>query len=297
MINASSIAKALSVLEKERVDVVFLDIEAMPKQEIDLVNYIKSCSPRSEIIILCTINELEEATRALRNGASFYLVKPVKAADIKTIVGKLGAKVDRQEEYRALEQRILSDLMSGSPAMEKILKLAVKIAPTTSTVLIGGESGTGKEFFARIIHRMSKRIDGEFVAMNCGGVPETLFESELFGYKKGAFTGADRDKPGLVEEAHLGTLFLDEVGDLSPVGAGKAAALFTGTDVSPRRRHHAAFGQCPHFGRHQSRPCQAHRRKPVPRGPVLPPERFLPAFAAFTGKERNAAEPGQAFRP
>jgi len=216
VINASSIAKALSVLEKERVDVVFLDIEAMPKQEIDLVNYIKSCSPRSEIIILCTINELEEATRALRNGASFYLVKPVKAADIKTIVGKLGAKVDRQEEYRALEQRILSDLMSGSPAMEKILKLAVKIAPTTSTVLIGGESGTGKEFFARIIHRMSKRADGEFVAMNCGGVPETLFESELFGYKKGAFTGADRDKPGLVEEAHLGTLFLDEVGDLSP---------------------------------------------------------------------------------
>jgi two-component system nitrogen regulation response regulator GlnG/two-component system response regulator HydG len=216
VINALSIAKALAVIEKEKIDVVFLDIEAMPKQEIDLVNYIKSCSPRSEIIILCTIGELEEATKALRNGASFYLVKPVKAADIKTIVGKLGAKVDRQEEYRALEQRILSDLMSGSPAMEKILKLAVKIAPTTSTVLIGGETGTGKEFFARIIHRMSKRTDGEFVAMNCGGVPETLFESELFGYKKGAFTGADRDKTGLVEEAHLGTLFLDEVGELSP---------------------------------------------------------------------------------
>jgi two-component system nitrogen regulation response regulator GlnG/two-component system response regulator HydG len=183
--------------------------------------YLKTSSPRSEIIILATINELEEATKALRNGASFYLIKPVKAADIKTILDKLGAKVDRQEEYLALEQRVLSDLMSGSPAMEKLLKLAVKIAPTTSTVLIGGESGTGKEFFARIIHRTSKRIDGQFVAMNCGSVPDTLFESELFGYKKGAFTGADRDKPGLVEEAHLGTLFLDEVGELSPAAQVK----------------------------------------------------------------------------
>ena len=215
-INASSITKALSVLEKEKIDFVFLDIEAMPKQEIDLVNYLKTSSPNTEIIILATINELEEATKALRNGASFYLIKPVKAADIKTILDKLSTKVDRQEEYLVLEQRVLSDLMSGSPAMEKLLKLAVKIAPTTSTVLIGGESGTGKEFFARIIHRMSKRIDGQFVAMNCGSVPDTLFESELFGYKKGAFTGADRDKPGLVEEAHLGTLFLDEVGELSP---------------------------------------------------------------------------------
>jgi two-component system nitrogen regulation response regulator GlnG/two-component system response regulator HydG len=220
-INASSIAKALSVLEKEKIDFVFLDIEAMPKQEIDLVNYLKTSSPNSEIIIFATINELEEATKALRNGASFYLIKPVKAADIKTILDKLSAKVDRQQEYLALEQRVLLDLMSGNPAMEKLLKLAVKIAPTTSTVLIGGESGTGKEFFARIIHRMSKRIDGQFVAMNCGSVPDTLFESELFGHKKGSFTGADRDKPGLVEEAHLGTLFLDEVGELSPAAQVK----------------------------------------------------------------------------
>ena len=220
-INASSISKALSVLEKEKIDFVFLDIEAMPKQEIDLVNYLKTSSPNSEIIILATINELEEATKALRNGASFYLIKPVKAADIKTILDKLSAKVDRQQEYLALEQRVLLDLMSGNPAMEKLLKLAVKIAPTTSTVLIGGESGTGKEFFARIIHRMSKRIDGQFVAMNCGSVPDTLFESELFGHKKGSFTGADRDKPGLVEEAHLGTLFLDEIGELSPAAQVK----------------------------------------------------------------------------
>ena len=100
--------------------------------------------------------------------------------------------------------------------MQKVLRFAMKIAPTASTVLIGGETGTGKEFFARIIHRMSQRPEGRFVPMNCGAIPDTLFESELFGHKKGSFTGADRDKAGLVEEAHLGTLFLDEVGELSP---------------------------------------------------------------------------------
>jgi len=114
-----------------------------------------------------------------------------------------------------LEERILDDLMADSPAMKKVLRVAMKIAPTSSTVLIGGESGTGKEFFARIIHRHSLCGEGRFVAVNCGAIPDTLFESEFFGYKKGAFTGADRDKPGLVEEAHGGTLFLDEVGELS----------------------------------------------------------------------------------
>jgi len=215
-IHAPTVSNVVSILEKEKFDVVFLDIESMPQQEIDLVNYIKTKSPSTEIIILTTINELIEATKALKNGALFYLVKPVKTTDVAALLNKLSIKSDYQEEYIAMEQRILNDLMAGSSSMQKLLKLSLKIAPTSSTVLLGGESGTGKEFFARIIHRMSKRIDGKFIAMNCGGVPDTLFESELFGYKKGAFTGADRDKAGLVEEAHLGTLFLDEVGELSP---------------------------------------------------------------------------------
>jgi transcriptional regulator with PAS, ATPase and Fis domain len=114
-----------------------------------------------------------------------------------------------------LEERFLDDLMAQSPSMKKVLRVAMKIAPTSSTVLIGGESGTGKEFIARIIHRHSQCGGGHFVAVNCGAVPDTLFESEFFGHRKGAFTGADRDKAGLVEEAHGGTLFLDEVGELS----------------------------------------------------------------------------------
>jgi DNA-binding NtrC family response regulator len=221
VLEARSPSQALSLLEREKIDIVFLDIEAMPAQEMDLVHYIKTRSPHSEIVILATMNDLDAATKALRNGASFYLMKPVRPADIKAAVDKLSAKVDNFEEYRELEQRLLTDLMAGSPAMQKLLKLAIKIAPTSSTVLLTGESGTGKEFFARIVHHMSHRTDGKFVPVNCGAIPDTLFESELFGHVKGSFTGADRDRVGLVEEAHMGTLFLDEVGELSPAAQVK----------------------------------------------------------------------------
>ncbi len=215
LLSAQSPSQALSLLEREKIDIVFLDIEAMPAQEMDLVHYIKTRSPHAEVVVLATMNDLDAATRALRNGASFYLMKPVRPADLKAAADKLSAKVDNLQEYRELEQRLLADLMAGSPSMQKLLKLAMKIAPTSSTVLISGESGTGKEFFARIIHHMSRRTDGKFVAVNCGAIPDTLFESEMFGHVKGSFTGADRDRVGLVEEAHLGTLFLDEVGELS----------------------------------------------------------------------------------
>jgi transcriptional regulator with PAS, ATPase and Fis domain len=180
------------------------------------VSYIRTKHPQTEIVVLATAALLDEATGAMRNGAAFYLIKPVPVTDLMVVLDKLAARIDRQQEYFELEQRVLADLMAGSSAMQKALKLAIKVAPTSSTILLGGESGSGKEFFARIIHRMSGRNDGHFVAMNCGAVPDTLFESELFGHRKGSFTGADRDKPGLVEEAHLGTLFLDEVGELSP---------------------------------------------------------------------------------
>jgi len=212
---AASQADALAVIEKQPVEIVFLDIERMPVIEMDIVNYLRT-RRQAEIVVLTTIDEIEEATNALKNGAAFYLVKPIKFTDLKSVLDKLSVRIDRSREVVALEQRFLTDLMAGSPAMEKVLKFAMKIAPTASTVLISGESGTGKEFFARIIHRMSQRPDGRFVPMNCGAIQDTLFESELFGHRKGSFTGADRDKAGLVEEAHLGTLFLDEVGELSP---------------------------------------------------------------------------------
>jgi two-component system nitrogen regulation response regulator GlnG/two-component system response regulator HydG len=211
---AATPAEALPLIEKYQITVAFIDQESIIHSEMDIVSYLNT-SHGVEIIILTTINGLDEATNALKNGAAFYLVKPVKPADLKSVIEKLSLRATSRENSREIEQRFLSDLMAGSALMQKLLKFAMKIAPTPSTVLIGGESGTGKEFFAKIIHRMSKRSDGRFVAVNCGAIPDTLFESELFGHKKGSFTGADRDKAGIVEEAHMGTLFLDEVGELS----------------------------------------------------------------------------------
>ncbi|MBN1604566.1 MAG: sigma-54-dependent Fis family transcriptional regulator [Chitinispirillaceae bacterium] len=211
---ATTPAEALPLIEKHQITVAFIDQESIIHSEMDIVSYLNA-SHGVEVIILATINGLDEATKALKNGAAFYLVKPVKPADLKSVIDKLSLRATSRENSREIEQRFLSDLMAGSPLMQKLLKFSMKIAPTPSTVLIGGESGTGKEFFAKIIHRMSRRSDGRFVAVNCGAIPDTLFESELFGHKKGSFTGADRDRAGIVEEAHMGTLFLDEVGELS----------------------------------------------------------------------------------
>lgn len=216
-----STGEAIALLGRENADIILLDLEKLSAQEMDLVHYARSRPGKTEIIVLTTVRELEEARNAVRAGAAFYLVKPVEFRDLKQVLDKVVRRMEEDATRAALEQRILQDLMSGSQSMEKVLALSLKIAPTDSTVLIGGESGTGKEFFARIIYRMSRRHDGPFVAMNCGAIPDSLFESELFGHAKGSFTGADRERVGLVEEAHLGTLFLDEVGELSPAAQVK----------------------------------------------------------------------------
>ena len=218
---AYSRAQALRLFNDIRPVLVLFDMENMPAEELDIVNFIKSAAPDTEIVVLVPMEGLDEARGALRAGASFYLVKPVPFIDLRRLLDKLARRSVQESKHREIEHQFLGTLMAGSPAMEKLLKLAIKIAPTTSTVLIGGESGTGKEFFARIIHRMSRRPEESFIAANCGAIPDTLFESEFFGHRKGAFTGADRDRRGLVDEAHRGTLFLDEVGELSPAAQVK----------------------------------------------------------------------------
>ena len=219
--------EALDRLEEEIVDVVITDLAMPVMSGTELVGELQTLSDPPPVIVV-TAHGSKEAGRELVNrmGAYDYLSKPFQPDD-------LILKIERAVEMRAMREvnRVLSGqlkdtvtldaLVGGSPAMQNIFKLVLKIARSNATVLIRGESGTGKELIAHAIHHRSRRADGTFYAINCAAIPETLLESELFGYERGAFTGADRRKIGLFESASGSTLFLDEIGDLSLPLQGK----------------------------------------------------------------------------
>ncbi|MDY6370499.1 MAG: sigma-54 dependent transcriptional regulator, partial [Fibrobacter sp.] len=184
-------------------------------KDVDVISFLKSHNPEAEVVILCEQSAAKDAEKALSHGAASYLVKPVEVRTLEDVAKKYLQGLEHSSDYRELQNHLLENLLGNTPEMQKILRLLRKVAPTTSSVLITGESGSGKEFLARIVHRLSKRANEPFVAVNCSAIPENLVESELFGSKKGSFTGATADKKGLFEEANGGTLFLDEIGELS----------------------------------------------------------------------------------
>ena len=194
------------------ISVAFLNSDFLWVAEMDTVSYLKDHNPGVEIFVLYEPKKTAEVSLARNTGN--YLIKPVDTATVESIVRKALQKRINNKNYRLMESQVLEELFGSTPEMKKILKTIYKIAPTASTVLITGESGTGKEFASNIIHRLSKRAEEPFLAVNCGAIPENLVESELFGSRRGAFTGA-MNKKGLFEEADGGTLFLDEVAELS----------------------------------------------------------------------------------
>lgn len=211
---------AVKALEKASFDVAILDIRMPGMTGIEVLEKLKAQSPLTEVVMLTGHASLETAVDALRFGAFDYLTKPCKLAELEVLLRKVADKRDLVHQNIALAQRVKaaegpSSFIGNAPAMAGVHRLISRIAPTDSTVLILGETGTGKEMAARAIVEQSKRADKPFVPINCGALSETLAESELFGHRKGAFTGADRDHKGLFEVASGGTLFLDEVGELS----------------------------------------------------------------------------------
>jgi DNA-binding NtrC family response regulator len=204
----------ISVAASGEVSIVFLNADFLWAAELDTVSYFKDHNPDVEIFVLYEPRKLPMAEASLARGASKYLLKPVSVSVLEDAARKALQKRNNKKNYQLMESQVLEELFGNSPEMQKILKTIYKIAPTTSTVLITGESGTGKEFVSNIIHRLSKRVEEPFLAVNCGAIPENIIESELFGSRKGAFTGAI-DKKGLFEKADGGTLFLDEVAELS----------------------------------------------------------------------------------
>ena len=210
---------ALEVLEKHTFDAAIIDLRMPGLSGWDVVEHIKKVAPETEIIISTGHGHIDDAIRALRSGAYDFLPKPVKLVTISNVLQRVAEKRSMINQKIALEVQLKqvqggTDLVGETSAMQRVKKLIDRIAPTESSVLILGETGTGKEVVARRIHELSTRANMPFVAVNCGALPENLVESELFGHRKGAFTGADTPRKGLIEVANGGTLFLDELGEL-----------------------------------------------------------------------------------
>jgi DNA-binding NtrC family response regulator len=211
---------ALKALEKSTFDAAILDLRMPGLTGMEVLEQLKQITPDTEAIVMTGHASMETAIEAVRLGAFDYITKPCKLAEIEAVLRKVAEKRDLQHKNLALQSRVQAAegptvLVGNSPAMAGVHRLIATVAPTDSTVLILGETGTGKELVARTLYQQSKRSEMPFVPVNCGALAENLVESELFGHRKGAFTGADRDHKGLFEVANGGTLFLDEVGELN----------------------------------------------------------------------------------
>ena len=210
---------ALAALDRTAFDCVIVDLDMPGVGGLEVITRVRQTSPDTEAVIITGKSSLESAIAAVRQGVFDYLTKPCKLADIQAVLERVRKKRELTARLKALEGRVrraegTTQLVGMSAGLDAVRRLVARVAVSDSTVLIRGETGTGKELVARAIHEGSPRAAGPLVAVNCGALPEHLVESELFGHRKGAFTGADEHRAGLFEVADGGTLFLDEIGEL-----------------------------------------------------------------------------------
>ncbi|HZO39296.1 MAG TPA: sigma-54 dependent transcriptional regulator [Methylomirabilota bacterium] len=228
-------AAALERIREGSYDVVVLDMRMPHKEGIDVLRELATFPEAPQVIMLTGFQEVSTAVEAMKLGAYDYLTKPTKIEELDVVVRKAAEKTQLVRENVALRAHApgaapFGGLLTQSARMHEILRIIDRVAPTDSAVLVLGESGTGKELVARAIHENSPRGPRAFVPIHCGALPREVFESELFGHEKGAFTGAVGTKPGLVELADGGTLFLDEIGEMEPDSQVKLLrAIETGT--------------------------------------------------------------------
>ncbi len=212
----------LAGLDDDVPDIILLDLKMSGMTGLETLKHIRPKAPQTLVVLLTAYGTIEDAVEAMRLGAYDFLIKSVDLSGV-------GPVVERAIDYLTLRRRVsfesqgsagryaLKDLIAGSPGMRELVAQVRELSENAkATVLLQGETGTGKEFIARVLHHNGPRSDAPFVGVNCTAIPQELFESELFGYERGAFTGAAQRKPGLCEQAEGGTLFLDEIGDLNP---------------------------------------------------------------------------------
>jgi DNA-binding NtrC family response regulator len=219
VLEAAGIKAGQKILEKDDVDVVLCDVKLPDGSGVDFVQTIKPKFPVVEVLLMTAYGNIADGVQAMKNGAFDYIIKGDDNEKIIPLLNRAMEKVQLQKRIIQLEQAsgkryVFDSILGDSDNIKEAISMAQKVAPTDATVLLLGETGTGKEVFAQAIHNASKRASHPFMALNCSAFGKELLESEIFGHKAGAFTSANKDKKGLIEEASSGTLFLDEVGEL-----------------------------------------------------------------------------------
>lgn len=219
VLEAENARAGLKVLEREEIQLVISDVKLPDKNGIELSAQIKQLYPATEIIVLTAYGTISDGVTAIKNGAFDYITKGDDNDKIIPLVSRAVEKASLQFRIQQLEQQVsrrygFDHIIGHSKAIQQAIDLARKVAVTDTTVLLTGETGTGKEVFAQAIHQASPRRTGPFVAINCGALGKDILESELFGHRAGAFTGASRDQKGLFAEANQGSIFLDEIGEM-----------------------------------------------------------------------------------
>ena len=210
---------AVAALQSYSFDCILVDLDMPGLSGIEVIAKAKELAPQTDAVVLTGKSSLDTAISALRHGAFDYLTKPCKLVELQALLKRVADKRELTNKYLAMKRQLerlegKSQLIGESVGMKQVRKLIARVAPTNSTALVLGETGTGKELVARALHDQSARVGMPFVAINCGALPESLIESELFGHRRGSFTGADEHRVGLFEVANGGTLFLDEIGEL-----------------------------------------------------------------------------------
>jgi DNA-binding NtrC family response regulator len=217
--SAADAEAGLNLLQNEPVDLVLTDLKLPGMGGLEFLHAVKRANASLPVIVMTAFGSVETAVEAMKAGASDYVLKPFSLAEMRMVVHKELDVRRLRDENRSLREQLgkrydYPNIIAHSPKMQEVLATVERVAATNSTVLIGGESGVGKDLIAHLIHQRSRRSAGPFIKINSTAIPENLLESELFGYEKGAFTGATTSKPGKFELADKGTLFLDEIGDV-----------------------------------------------------------------------------------
>jgi two-component system, NtrC family, response regulator AtoC len=220
-LSAADAEAGLKLLASQPIDLVLTDLKLPGMSGLELLQAVKQQSAALPVVVMTAFGSVETAVDAMKAGATDYVLKPFSLAEMRMVVRKELDVSRLREENRSLREALGEkyshpNIVARSAKMQEVLATVERVAPTNSTVLLGGESGVGKDLIARAIHEKSRRASGPFIKINSTAIPENLLESELFGYEKGAFTGATTSKPGKFELADKGTLFLDEIGDVPP---------------------------------------------------------------------------------